>query len=292
MHRFRFLLIAIIAWVLLVLSLERSEIIQIDLSWATYFVGAGTVIALMLLPNLSRLTTITLFMCVMAFYAPISLILVLDQPVDSTLVTQLTLEIFALAVTVWLVKQVSYSVFHFEKTIEHAAFHPQHNRVLSMRTGEQAITEELLRGRRYNRPIALLYIQVEALQRLESDPSKQWDMQKAFQLRYLRNRIAQMAQSLLMKSDIMCWHNGDLVICLPENNAQNAQRIVRQLDELFNIVMNVPATIGLACFPDDALVYSDLIEKAQATPWRGAAIEKRSTSEIKALKLSDKAITS
>jgi GGDEF domain-containing protein len=292
MHRFRFLLIAIIAWILLVLSLDRTILAQVELSAFTYVLGAAIVITLMLIPNLARLTTATLFMCVLAIYAPVSLFQHINAAVDAPLVTEISLEIFALAVTLWLVKQVSISVHRFEQTIENAAFHPHQTRVLSTHAGEQAITEELLRGRRYNRPIALLYIQVQALQKLENDPSKQWDMQKGFQLRYLRNRIAQMTQSLLMKSDILCWHNGNLVICLPENNAQNAQQLVRQLDELFNIVLNVPASIGMACFPDEALVYTDLIEVAKTSPWRENAAEKRSTGEMKQLKLSDQVLPS
>lgn len=139
--------------------------------------------------------------------------------------------------------------------------------------GEQKMNDELYRARRFERPLAMVYCT------LPDTPSERsvtveteiinWQISRSLRNRYQQVQIARIASELIHKGDIMIEHQHGVVIALPETNADEAQIFVNQLGRAVSVQMQIKPMIGVARFPDNGLVYEDLVKEAEARtkPW-------------------------
>ena len=266
MYRFRILLILTAAWLTLIFNLERPEIFgigTINLASMVYGIAAGIMVIMVMMPELGKRPIYNTFLPILAVYGIGKITLDNRALTDSMIVYISITEISILLITLWIARVVSLAVSDFENTVESAVVGDNTSRVLSASEGKNVIDRELLRARRYDRPMALLHLQIKALDKIAGAPSRYLDTKKAFEHRYLQARITQLIDTLLHDSDIMSWNNGCLVICMPESTAKEAVKMAKHVHAILKIEM----TLGIACFPDEALIYSDLITAAKNNPW-------------------------
>lgn len=136
------------------------------------------------------------------------------------------------------------------------------NRTLDLRTAGDRISTELTRSRRYGRPLSVLVVQMDKLedqQILEKDESLQRDILA----RFAAARIGEIVNDRARETDLILRDSDNRFILLcPEtghsNSAILAQRISRSVTE------NIGAKVrwGVSSFPDEALTFDDLVEKA------------------------------
>ncbi|HLA45489.1 MAG TPA: hypothetical protein VJZ27_18715 [Aggregatilineales bacterium] len=266
MYRFRILLILTAAWLTLVFNLERPEIFgigTINLASMVYAIAAGIMVIMVLMPELGKRPVYHIFLPILAIYG-IGKLTIDNRPLTDSMVVYISItEIVVLLITLWIARIVSLAVSDFENTVESAVVGDNTSRVLTASDGKNVIDRELLRARRYDRPIALLHLQIKALDKIAQAPSRYLDTKKAFEHRYLQARVTQLIDTLLHDSDIMTWNNGCLVICMPETVSDDAIKMAKNI----HVVLKIEMTLGIACFPDDALIYSDLITAAKNNPW-------------------------
>ena len=266
MYRFRILLILTAAWLTLVFNLERPEIFgigTINLASMVYAIAAGIMVIMVLMPELGKRPVYHIFLPILAIYG-IGKLTIDNRPLTDSMVVYISItEIVVLLITLWIARIVSLAVSDFENTVESAVVGDNTSRVLTASDGKNVIDRELLRARRYDRPIALLHLQIKALDKIAQAPSRYLDTKKAFEHRYLQARVTQLIDTLLHDSDIMTWNNGCLVICMPETISDDAIKMAKNI----HVVLKIEMTLGIACFPDDALIYSDLITAAKNNPW-------------------------
>jgi GGDEF domain-containing protein len=136
------------------------------------------------------------------------------------------------------------------------------NRTLDLRTAGDRISTELTRSRRYSRPLSVLVVQMDKLesqQALEKDESLQRDILT----RFAAARIGEIVNDRARETDLILRDSDNrfILIC-PEtghlSSAILAQRISKSVAE------NIGAKVrwGVSSFPDEALTFDDLVEKA------------------------------
>lgn len=266
MAKFRLLLIVLAGWLILLFNVERPNILRgggsIDIASFVYvLVGLITVILLMF-PDMGKERFTLVATPFMIAYAGIKIYISRDDVIDSLFVYIAITEIVTLLVTLWISRYVSVAVASFEDAVENAVLDTDKLRVLSMVEGEEQINHELFRARRFDRPVSVLYLRNSTLPSLNRTFSEQFDLETAFRRRYLLHRIAQLVEAMTYRSDVIAWHNDNLVLCLPETTRDNAILFARQLHSMLGIRLNLNMKIGLAVFPDDALIFTDLIDVA------------------------------
>lgn len=260
MARLRIFIVFSILWMTFLFNLERPDILNLNLSSAVYVVSAVALIGIMLLPDLSQMRLGILLVPVFAFYA-IARILPIMGNAEAGAVT-VVIEILVILVTVFTARILSANVTNFEEVLENLVIGSNKTRVQPMAEGEQVINGELFRARRFSRSVGFVLLKLSDVEQMQLNAIKSLDYQGLLQRRFMRTRAVQITESLVYATDPLTWYNDELVICLPETSREEVNKFAGELHSLISMMMNLSVPIGVASFPEDGLVLSDLIATA------------------------------
>ncbi len=264
MARFRFLLIGLTVWLVILFNLERPDIQNfgnIDLDSLVYVIAAMAAVTILALPDLAKRSEYVLIPVLLLY----SLAKVVIGHQDTPLPLIIT-EIVVLILTVSVSRVISLATANIERAIENVLLRPEKSTVLAEADGEEKINNELFRARRFDRPVGFVVLRVEWVDGMEERFGDRFNLEAAFQRRYQKVRIAQIAEAAIYRSDIIAWSGDNVVICLPETDREQSVRLARQIHALLKIRLGIEITLGVATFPDDGLIYRDLLDMALLNP--------------------------
>lgn len=264
MARFRLLLIGLTIWLVILFNLERPDIQDfgnIDLDSFVYVIAAMVAVTILALPDLGKRSEYVLIPTLILYgIAKVTI----GHP-DTPLPLIIT-EVVVLILTVSVARVISLATANIEKAIENVLLAPEKSSVLSEAEGEEKINNELFRARRFDRPVGFVALRVEWLEEMQEHITDRFNLEAAFQKRYLKVRIAQIAMSAIYRSDTIAWSGDNLVICLPETDREQATRLARQIHTLIKMRLGLEIAVGVAAFPEDGLIYRDLLDAALLHP--------------------------
>jgi lipopolysaccharide/colanic/teichoic acid biosynthesis glycosyltransferase len=270
MAKFRLLLILLTGWLFLMFNLARPDILigtvdfPLDLSSLVFVVATFVAVAILLMPDLARIRLEFTFGATLLLYVFLRLTFVPFKGVAATdprrAVYLVVAEVLVLFISLILVRAVSLAVTSFEKAVENIVLRPSKLRILPQTEGEEAINGELFRARRFDRPVAFVLIDLSVLEKLLV--KKRMTLEGVFQKHYAQTRIAQIVEATLYQTDVVTWHGENLFICLPETTREEALKTAQELDQLIQLRLDLKLPMGVVAFPQDGLIYGDLVEAA------------------------------
>ncbi|MCS6870301.1 MAG: sugar transferase [Anaerolineae bacterium] len=270
MAKFRLLLILLTLWLFLMFNLARPDVLigtpdfPLDLSSLVFVVSTIMATAILLMPDLARVRIEFMFSAALMLYIFLRLTFVPFKGVAATdprrAVYLVVAEVIVLFISLILVRAVSLAVTSFEKAVENIVLRPSQLRILPQAEGEEAINSELFRARRFDRPVAFILIDMSMIEKLLS--SHRTTLESVFQRHYAQTRVAQIVEATLYKTDIVTRHGENFFICLPETTYQDALRTAQELDKLIRLRLDLKLPMGVVAFPENGLIYSDLVEAA------------------------------
>lgn len=263
MARFRLILINLAIWLTLLFNLERPDLLgfgNIDLASMVYVLCAAATVIILMFPELSQLHTSWLFIPMLAVY--LALKGIIGAPSGHNLsISIIVVEIVALFMTVHLARLVSSTVYQFENIVENTVLATNNSRVLGANEGIERINKELFRSRRFNHPSALIFVEIpHSFSPLE----KQLDLQLALKHRYIQGRVAKIIEDVVYLDDIIALYHDHLVICFPETSRDRATEMCKQIYKLLKATLDLDVKMGITVFPDDALIFDELVNLAAA----------------------------
>lgn len=145
--------------------------------------------------------------------------------------------------------------------------------LLTTTEGEQKMEDELYRARRFERPLSLVYCTLpenkkDGGTRIESELIN-WQINRSLKNRYQQIQLARLASNLIHKGDLMIEYQHGVVVVLPETNMEEAKIFINQLGHAVTQALGINPIIGMSNFPEEGLVYEDLVKEAEASakPW-------------------------
>lgn len=267
MNNLRFLIILMVLWLGCLLVLQFSELSTL-VSPSVFLFSFVAALFIFLLPDMKMLQWHTLLGAVFLIYLALNA-LGLSEHEQVTFPT-LVVELAILSSTVFLARLTSAAVANMEQVTENAVGGPSATRILSTSQGEAVTNEELFRARRYSRPVGFLLLKLSDVPELQYSGALRLKYQDSLQRHFLRARVGYLVESMLYHTDPIAWYKEDLVVCLPETNAEESLTLAKQITDMVRDVLNIRIHIGVANFPQDGLIYADLV---------GAASRKVSPSE-------------
>lgn len=276
MTLFRLRLLALAFWYIFLFNLERLDfnflgLTNINLDTWVYILAAIVGVAILILPDLSRSLPIT-FVPTLLVYGLIK-ITRFGTTGEEIVVYLVITEILTLFLTIIFTRQVALAMEDFEQAVETVLIKPNNMRVLSEAEGEEKINFELFRARRFERPVGFLLIQLKSVQERMGDAApffmesselpntnNAFDWESMLNERLTQLRVAKVVESLIFKVDTMVWNKDDLVICLPETNREDLLKLAHNIYNQLNIRLQITPLMGIATFPQDGLIYRDLLE--------------------------------
>jgi hypothetical protein len=267
MVRIRILLFGLFCWIGVMLAIGRVDLTPVlgDVTPAlyVYLIAAATMGILIAYPEYAKRSLAGMLFAVLGLYGVFALIENLGLVINGSFISQTAIDVALLSVTVYIARNVSSTVASTEQTIRSALLPWYGFTVLNEEDGEKAITEEILRARRYERPLTLVHISIPQLRR---KLFTRWSHKKLLEYEYANLRIIQLIRNVIYDSDIITWHGSDLVVCLPETSPEEATVVAFPLEALLRTSLRDGAKVSMAHFPGDALVYKDLLAAAKAGP--------------------------
>lgn len=264
MNRLRVLLLAAVIWLILLFVLADPRMLAFTPSPAIFGIAVVTVLGMLLFPDLGTSRLQMIMVGVGLLYLAAGAVGALEHSLAD--VPLVVTELFMLGVTVYLVRMLSVVVSNLEQILENVITNKDESRILSQANGEDTVNAELFRARRFNRPVGFVLLKVSGVEELKSTGAERFSYQYVLQRSYLKARVGQLAESFLYHTDPIAWYGDDLVICLPETNHEEAEELARKVYDLIRSQLNIRVPIGVAAFPDDGLIYSDLVAAALKNP--------------------------
>ena len=262
MNRLRVLLIAVALWLIFLFVLAHPRLLNVwDVSPIVIVLASTAALVIFVLPDLGTSHWSIIMVPVLLVYGAANALNLLDH-IRSVSPTTVLIELAVLTITIYLARLISVAVASLEQVFDSMATGANATRVLSTAEGEAATNGELFRARRFNRPVGLLLMKLSEVPALRVSGANIMNYQAALQRSFLRARISQLVESMLYHTDPIAWYKDDLMICLPETNAEEALQLAKRINDLVRLTLNISVPIGIANFPEEGLIYSDLVAVA------------------------------
>lgn len=269
MAKFRLVLIVFTFWLFVLFNLARPDLLlglpnfPLDLSSLVFAMSAAMALLVLLLPDLARMRLELMYGMALGLYLLLRLVVVGVNDLQPTRAVYLiVMESAALFVTIVLVRLLSLAVTNFERAVENIVLKPSNIQILPMVEGEDRINGELFRARRFDRPVAFIMIELSALDTTKGIPVSRMTLEAVFRKHYLQTRVSQIVEAALFKTDILTWHNENLFVCLPETSYDESLKTAKDLSRTIFQRLQTRLPMGVAVFPDNGLIYSDLADVA------------------------------
>jgi len=188
-----------------------------------------------------------------------------DRSVSTTYIDLpiIVLEFVLLEVGVWFAQQLATEIRYAESLMDTLAFGAFPNRVRDIEVESQRIKVELTRSRRYQRPLSLLMIEVEPdIEQTASAIAR--TIQHDLMNRFSFARVGQVIDDLIRQTDLFLKdRRGRYVILCSETRLPEVELFANRISEAVKEKTGLRMFWGYASFPDEALTFEDLMQKAR-----------------------------
>ena len=229
-------------------------------------------------PSISRVSSLV----PLAIWAGVYLILLQmndrNLSVNAGKLPVIILEFILLEAGVWFAHQLALQIGHAESVMDALALSAFPNRAHDIEAESQRIKIELTRSRRYHRPLSLIVIEAES-----DDQKTSREMLKSVQQdllnRFTSARVGQIIDDRIRQTDLVLRdHRSRFVILCPETNLENTVLLAKRIVQAVKERTNLHVLWGAAAFPEEALTFDDLLQKATERLIHSDSLQKEQVS--------------
>lgn len=175
----------------------------------------------------------------------------------------IALEFMMLEIGVWFAHQLATQISHAESIMDALALSAFPNRARDIESENQRIKIELTRSRRYHRPLSVVMIQPESDdEKLIREAFR--NIQHDLMSRFTSARVGQIIDDRVRQTDLVLRdYKGRFIVLCPETDLANASLLARRISQAIKERTSLRVFWGAAAFPDEALTFDDLLQKAR-----------------------------
>ena len=259
MKRMRLLVAILIVWLFLFYNIERLSR-PINITTVAYVFVPAAALFTILIPRLRKAPLWVLLAVPVPLF--LALKLWIGFPVWGTELPLTVTEICVIEVTIILTRWVSNGVAELEDVIARITIGFVERLPEPFSKGQAEMYQEMSRARHYQRPLALMAVGVDeksihvVLDRLVQE------VQQAMMKQYVLSDVARMLCDELEEYNVIARSNDHFLALLPEMTPEELADLSSRLRQAVTEEVGVELRIGTASFPQDALTFESLIEKA------------------------------
>jgi hypothetical protein len=270
MRHLRFLLILMGLWIILFDDIGRMVGIPALTPYASMIVTACAVFPL-LFPATARSARFAMFTV-----AVLSLLLLYvwqGRALHETNLLVVTVEVAVIGLTIVLASTVGAQINGIQQALIDLGLGQLQNEVESFEAGQQAIYREIRWARRSQQPMALLAISIsdQSIERLLDQKSKPGlthklvrEAQGEVWRSYAMTQVAKLLLAELDDTAIVAKRRHYFVVALPGADREQSSARAERIKTISDIKLETKLNIGVAVFPNDAVTFESLLERAEA----------------------------
>jgi len=175
----------------------------------------------------------------------------------------IVLEFILLEVGVWYAHQLSVQISHAESIMDALALSAFPNQARNIDAENQRIKIELTRSRRYHRPLSIVVIEVESeAEKITREMLK--SIQQDLLSRFTTARVGQIIDDRIRQTDLVLRdQKGRFIVLCPETDFPSASMLAKRISQSIKERTSLRVFWGVAAFPEEALTFDDLLQKAR-----------------------------
>ena len=259
MKRMRLLVAILIIWLFFFYNIERLSR-SVNITRVAYtFVPIMAILTILV----SRLRKVPLGVLLVG---PVPIFLVLKAwagfRVWGSAIPLTVTEICVIALTTIMARWVSNGLSEFENAIANITIGQVGKLPQPFSMGQGEMYREVRRARHHQRPLTLMAVGVEeesiqvALDRMVQE------VQQAMMKQYVLSGVARTLCDELEDYNIIAQRNDHFFALLPEVTPGKSSDLIERLRKAVSEQVGVALQIGIASFPEDAVTFESLVEKA------------------------------
>ena len=275
MKRLKFSLVLLFIFLMVVFNLERLEWnagIELGIHSFVYILALIIVVLMTALSNKIQRGSIFVVMALSALiYFGFRLTLYNTPPLFEGVNTYVTVtELAILLISSALTYEFACQLGQIEQLVE-GVFMPTDlgKRILDSDAAVEDIKTEFTRSRRHSIPLTLMVI------RPSNTPSSKiikevniavQVIQRGMARRFISASLAKIISTVARRTDLIVSQGDDElfhIIC-PETKGEDVICLVERIQEMVEENLGIPVSYGIATFPDDALTYDELVNRAES----------------------------
>ena len=257
------------------------------INFASYFYLAVMVAVPLTLffPSISRVSVYIPLLFWACVYAVLLYTINRNYSANKGEVSVIVLEVILLEVGVWYAHQLAVQISNAESIMDALALSAFPNQARNIEAESQRIKIELTRSRRYHRPLSVVMIEAES-----EDEKITREMLKSIQhdllSRFTTARVGQIIDDRIRQTDLVLRDpRGRFIILCPETEFPSASLLAKRVSQAIKERTSLRVLWGVAAFPDEALTFDDLLDKAHerlvlATPLTNEAMAMMESQEL------------
>lgn len=214
-------------------------------------------------PRISRISVyVPLLFWAAAYLVPLQLIN-RNYSANKGELAVIALEFMLLEVGVWFAHQLASQISHAESIMDALALSAFPNRARDIDSESQRIKIELTRSRRYHRPLSVVMIESESDdEKLTREAFK--NIQHDLMSRFTSARVGQIIDDRVRQTDLVLRDfKGRFIVLCPETDFSNASLLAKRITQAIKERTSLRVLWGVAAFPEEALTFEDLLQKAR-----------------------------
>jgi PleD family two-component response regulator len=213
-------------------------------------------------PSISRVPPFIPLLAWAGFYLVLLQIIDRDLSADPSEFAVIVLEFVLLEAGVWFAHQLAMQIGHAESIMDALALSAFPNRAHNIEEESQRIKIELTRSRRYHRPLGLVVIESESEdQKITREMLK--SIQQDLMNRFTSARVGQIINDRIRQTDLVLRDlRGRFVVLCPETDLDSTILLAKRIAQAVKERTNLNVLWGVAAFPEEALTFDDLLQKA------------------------------
>lgn len=199
-------------------------------------------------------------------YGVLKLTLFATRPILGEPYTYLTLtEMGIILITVFLTYDLSRTLRDFEEVIDKVTVPRLGQRVLRMNEAVEEIKTEFIRSRRHSRPLSVLLVSVNTTVPTFNLEKTVRDIQRNMLMRYVASSLSKILSKEARRTDLIVEKDDErgFVMLCPETTAEGTFTLAERIQQAAIEQLGVQVDYGIASFPDEALTFDELLQRAQ-----------------------------
>lgn len=150
-------------------------------------------------------------------------------------------------------RQIDENYNKLDQVADSLVIYDRSTSLMRWKFAEQALTTEILRGRRYQNDVSLVLFDCRQKEQF-SKP----------ELQRINKIIAEVINNSIRSQIDIGFINGRIGLILPETPLEGALILTNRLIQKFNRLVDAKIVAGVANFPDDAITDEDLLDRAKS----------------------------
>ncbi len=262
-------ILLVLILVVVIFNLERLDIVEenvVNIQSFVYPLIFLAIISILLIPFLWRSAVSIPLAIWISIYFILRLFVFRRQSILGGWNTYLTItELAFLSISILFTCDLARRIDDYENIISKVALPYIGRKVYPWNEGTEEIKNIFAGSRRHNRPLSILLVEPD---RITFKPELQRvliDLQKLMLTRFITASLAQVIAREARRTDLIIEKedkNSFLVIC-PETTPEGSSSFGKRIQTIAEEKLGVTVRFGAASFPEDALTFDDLLQKAR-----------------------------